>query len=665
MSVKKSKNILGIFSILIMMHHLGQKASAPWLPDSVRVHGLEPFVPIGYLLVAFFFFCSGYGLIKSMRRKENYFKGFLTKRLNRILFVFIITEFIWLAARALNDVVYRPLNPYSWFVYTIIILYFGFFLFYRKESKYSLLLMALWILGYSIICYILVQGNWWYNASPVFLIGLYLADKDVSFKRRNIIIISALFAVTFVVSEFADAIYVALGTTCFGITNLIKVLLQITACSSFSLLMYAIGTKTRELPDDSKVQKILSFYGNMTLEFYLIHGLFVQMFGHHFIDDSIAPVCYIRNIILYVLVVFALSTASAFALKKAWDFLLYLHGRSDGFKKFTHDLKKFILVLVGILVLVTAFFAISRANSSSDAQPLIKKFKNEFIQTVDVGGTDVAVYTNGEGRYNIVILSSDMFPCSTVHLKPTADLLAKQNRVIVIDYPGTGYSGDCDAERTSDFYADIIKGTLDALGVKDNIVLMPHVISGLYAYRYLEKYPEGVVGMVGIDSAVPEVGPHILGGTYSSDEEYSWYMDRYTDIEGFERFLDVKLGFVSTPPYDQIYLRSSHLEYTAVMEEMFRENYHLGANLEEQRYSYKNCMSVIDFKLPADLPAVFYATNAIKEGQPYGVDWWAEYESMISNPGIQSVKLLTGDSYIIYYDRMLIAQVVNAFIASL
>ena len=90
MSVRKSKNILGLFSILIMMHHLGQKTSASWVPAIVRQRGLEFFVPIGYLLVSFFFFCSGYGLIKSMRSKEEYFKGFLVKRLNRVLMAFII-----------------------------------------------------------------------------------------------------------------------------------------------------------------------------------------------------------------------------------------------------------------------------------------------------------------------------------------------------------------------------------------------------------------------------------------------------------------------------------------------------------------------------------------------------------------------------------------------
>ncbi|MCR5828999.1 MAG: acyltransferase family protein [Lachnospiraceae bacterium] len=687
MSIKKSKNILGIFSILIMLHHLGQKISAPWLPSGIRVHGLEPFVPIGYLLVAFFFFCSGYGLVKSMRSKENYFKGFLVKRLNRILMVFVFTEVIWFIVRVLNGALSLPLNPYSWFIYTIIILYFGFFLFYRKEKKYSLLLMALWILGYSIICYILVKGNWWFNASPVFLLGLYFADREIKPKSVHFALLSLIFSATFALSEFADPIYSAIGMSNYGLLNFLKVILQIVACSCFSLLIYAICVKTTKpakeapaelsggtsetkdatgkVPAEGKLQKVLSFFGSMTLEFYMIHGLFVQVFGHHFLDDSIAPVMHINNIVLYVIVVFAVSTASAFVLKKACDLLVYLYIRSAGFRKFTHDIKKFILVVAGIFVLVTVLFAFNRSGSSEDAQAKIKEFRDKYITTVDVNGTDVAVYMTGEGEHTIVILSSDMFPCSTVHLKPTADMLASTYRVVVIDFPGTGYSEDCEDERTSDFYADIIKGTLDGLNIKDNIVLMPHVISGLYAYKYIEKYPEGVVAMIGLDSAVPEVGPRLLGGTYSSTDEYSWYMDRYMNIMGLERIIESKLGYVSTPPYDQIFIRSSHVEYIPVMEEMFITNYHQGAHLEEQRYSYKNCLSVMDFTLPEDLPAVFLVTNSIKEGKPYGVDWMAEYNNMITNSQIQSVRHLSGDPYILYYDRGLIKMVVDSFMTNL
>ena len=228
MSIKKSKRILGLFAILIMMHHLGQKTSAFWVPETVRQHGLEIFVPIGYLLVSFFFFCSGYGLVKSMRTKEDYFKGFLVKRLNRILFVFLVTQIIWLFSRIAKDAVWMPFNPYSWYVYTIIVLYIGFFLIYRKENKYSLLLMTAWILGYSVVCYIMITGNWWYNSALIFVLGIYMADREnkkdrdidlgeekISKKNKivKLCILAVIMIAAFIISENGANIYNLLHMT--------------------------------------------------------------------------------------------------------------------------------------------------------------------------------------------------------------------------------------------------------------------------------------------------------------------------------------------------------------------------------------------------------------------------------------------------------------------
>ena len=263
MSVKKSKNILGLFSILIMMHHLGQKTSAAWVPAIVRQRGLEVFVPIGYLLVSFFFFCSGYGLIKSMRTKEDYFKGFLVKRLNRVLMAFIITEVIYLIVRIVNDVTELPLNPYSWFIYTIIILYIGFFLIYRKENKSSFLLMAVWILAYSVICYILIKGNWWMNATPVFLFGIYIADHEDKIKKKipMIIVSGVIFVVTFVLSENRDAIYRAINISDYGIINIATIILQIVACSCFSLVIYSLASLKPDSEKENVISKVrTSFY---------------------------------------------------------------------------------------------------------------------------------------------------------------------------------------------------------------------------------------------------------------------------------------------------------------------------------------------------------------------------------------------------------------------
>ena len=73
LSLSQTKALQGFFALLIMFHHLGQKTCASWLPPNVRIPGLEVFVPIGYFFVGIFLFCSGYGLYKSYKTKENYY----------------------------------------------------------------------------------------------------------------------------------------------------------------------------------------------------------------------------------------------------------------------------------------------------------------------------------------------------------------------------------------------------------------------------------------------------------------------------------------------------------------------------------------------------------------------------------------------------------------
>ncbi|MBR2995576.1 MAG: acyltransferase family protein [Lachnospiraceae bacterium] len=698
MSQQKSKRILGLLSICIMLHHLGQRISAPWVPALYRRHGLELFVPIGYLLVSFFFFCSGYGLIKSMRSKENYFKGFLVRRLNRILMIFVFTEIIWFIARTSRGVLGLPLNPYSWFIYAIISFYVGFFLIYRKENRFSFWLMAAWILAYTLICYLLVAGNWWYNAAPAFLLGIFIADHEprrdtgtnadtaaadtVRPIGKTILISAVLCLLTFFLSENADRFYQAAGMHHYALLNLIKVLLQAVASCSFSLLLYTFAVRTGADTADtagmsadskgSRPRRILDFYGSMTLEFYLIHGLFVHLFSHHFIDDSTPPVLYIPNMPLNVLAVFALSTASAFGLKKLADLITAWYRRSEGLQRFLHSMKKAGIVLLAIAVVFTVFMGVRRAQRTRSAEAKYEEFRAENITMVNAGGREVAVYTGSSGTDGkaggeapaIVFFSSDSLPGATLHLKPLADLLAKDYRVIVIDYPGTGYSPDTDGERSADFYADLVKETLDEMGINDNIVIAAHLLSGLYAYRYIEKYPEGIRGFVGVDAVVPEVGPHYLGGGYSSVDEYKWYLDRYAGAERRSQEFLVRTGFIAAqmPFYEAMYPTKSMEPYIPVLEKIYVENYHRGAHLEEYRKAYDNCMAVMDFRLPENLPAMFLLSSYIRNANPYSVNWLTEYNRIITDKEKQYVSVMNGDPYRIYYDPKFMKQKIDEFL---
>ena len=76
MSIPQTKALQGFSAICILLHHVGQKTCAHWLNPKYIVHGLDVFVPIGYYFVGIFLFCSGYGLLKSYRAKQDYLKGF-------------------------------------------------------------------------------------------------------------------------------------------------------------------------------------------------------------------------------------------------------------------------------------------------------------------------------------------------------------------------------------------------------------------------------------------------------------------------------------------------------------------------------------------------------------------------------------------------------------
>ena len=69
-SLDAMKSLRGFAAIGVLLHHISQE-------DLFQAKSvLSPFVNAGAYFVAIFFFCSGYGLIKSLDTKKDYLKGF-------------------------------------------------------------------------------------------------------------------------------------------------------------------------------------------------------------------------------------------------------------------------------------------------------------------------------------------------------------------------------------------------------------------------------------------------------------------------------------------------------------------------------------------------------------------------------------------------------------
>lgn len=339
-SLRQMKALQGFFAICIMLHHVGQKTCASWLDEGLIIPGLELFVPIGYFFVGFFFFCSGYGLYVSLHSKPDYLKGFGVRRVLPIILAFYGTGLIFLWARYLMK---EPLdtwkvifyatglqlsNPYSWYVIVLPFFYLAFWLSFRfcKTEGHAIAFVFLFTFVYQLLGTFVdhndwwMRGEWWYNSVHLFPLGLLFAKHRAkiqsSLKKYYVLYFILSFIgifVFFAFSEYAQAVFSYYGEYWHAPDKIprrwICLVSQMLASSSFVFFFLLLSMKVRI------GNWFLDLMGSLTLEFYLIHGLFLELFSYNF-ADSAPSLVRVTNVPLLVLGVFLPALAASMLLRK-------------------------------------------------------------------------------------------------------------------------------------------------------------------------------------------------------------------------------------------------------------------------------------------------------------------------------------------------------------
>lgn len=342
-SIGQMKAVQGFAALCIILHHIGQKTCAGWLPRNQIIPGLEMFVPSGYLLVGIFLFCSGFGLYKSYHTKENYLNGFCRRRILPLVVTAYLVNTLYFIARLImgekmsvgTAIRYltglRLCNTNGWFVYAMPILYLGFYLSFRfcKNKRNALLLTIGVVFGYIWIGTainhnnILFCGEWWYNSVSAFVVGLLFArfEKPLTehikrFYVLYLILSVVLFMPLFTMGEMAQGIFSYYGEN-FGANHIILrrwicLFAQMLISFDFLCIVWLLGMKLRI------GNRLLAFVGSITLELYLVHGLFVELFSRSFLG-FLKPIFFCRNVALYILIVTLPSIPLAMLLKWGVD----------------------------------------------------------------------------------------------------------------------------------------------------------------------------------------------------------------------------------------------------------------------------------------------------------------------------------------------------------
>ncbi len=309
-----SNKIKGLLAILIVVHHL-----SIYIRYTVL---FKIFTTIGIIIVAIFFFYSGYGLMSSYLKKENYLKKFFSKRIMKVLIPYIIAVIITFLTYLLTKYKLTPMEifnsffdgepvvRFSWYVLVIFYFYVIFYItakILKEKSKINIAIFIGTILYCLFATNYLSLNNWWVNSCFSFFIGVYWASyKDKYIKKlknnKKVIICSIIIAllsailvgIQFLTSGYSmSQIKEFKGFVDYIMKSPISIIFMNIICISLMMILFRILKKVN-LND-----RLFNFLGNISFEIYLYHGIVMYLLRNQY--------CYLKWDFIYAILVIVFS----------------------------------------------------------------------------------------------------------------------------------------------------------------------------------------------------------------------------------------------------------------------------------------------------------------------------------------------------------------------
>ena len=296
------KNLQGFAAMGVILHHVTQIVTQYGRYNKGLINVM---VDGGVFFTALFFFCSVYGLVTSLFQKDDYFKGFLRKRLSAVVvpfyacnLLFILVSLVagarpkwWELLLYLSGIV--MLNDQMWFIVELAVLYVVFYLLFRKCRMGSLPLwkMAVVLVVMTVVSLLLGHdglpdsqglwffGEWWYNTTWTFFVGMLVAKYKtavVGFAKRYYKCLLPLGVLFFVVMYLATMYMLGhVGYWKEGPGNpgylekLLTFFVQAPTVIVFVLLLFLISMKVQF------GNRMLAFVSVIALEMYLLQNIFI------------------------------------------------------------------------------------------------------------------------------------------------------------------------------------------------------------------------------------------------------------------------------------------------------------------------------------------------------------------------------------------------------
>lgn len=271
----------GLLCIFVVLHHTFQQTATG--------HFFNYLIFMGRYAVATFFFLSGYSLCTQVSKNPNYLQHFLRKRLGKILLPYGVIAVVYIVFwkitydpnYSLTDVVshfpkYDTVISNGWFMISIFVFYVFFYISFRlcKKRAAAILLCCGLVLAYTLLLQDGGYGFHWYNANLAFPLGLIWACHkhtiDALISKHLSLLLPLATVFLFFWHQyplFEHDLRLPFRLPDLWYTNLSSIGFVILLL----LLLQKIELRSR----------LFRFFGSISMEVYLLHGLFIYLFQNH------------------------------------------------------------------------------------------------------------------------------------------------------------------------------------------------------------------------------------------------------------------------------------------------------------------------------------------------------------------------------------------------
>ena len=141
---------------------------------------------------------------------------------------------------------------------------------------------------------------------------------------------------------------------------------------------------------------------------------------------------------------------------------------------------------------------------------------------IEVNNHNMHIFATGkrENRPTIVMTAGSGTTTPYADFYPLYNKLEKENRVVVYERPGYGYSGQTEESRDIDTVVNELHSLLIESGEKPPFILVGHSMGALESIRYAQLYPNEIAGLVFIDGISPEYAQNF---EMNIGMKVSWY----------------------------------------------------------------------------------------------------------------------------------------------